>query len=125
MLAASVVLAPGRVELLSVLEYEFIEDLLMEQLFPLQLGQPGGVGGVIPLSLDDIDLGVDDRLRLRGVKQVNLARRQACGQVTGPFPAPAYGHCLVRLRDRSWLGADVIGGSECEAAVGVDESRVI
>lgn len=49
---------------LSVLEGEFVEDFPAEQLLPLQSGQPGGIRRVTPLGLDDIDLAVDDRLRL-------------------------------------------------------------
>jgi hypothetical protein len=49
---------------LSVPECEFGEDLSLEQLPSLQFGQFGDVRCLVPLSLDDINLGVDDRLCL-------------------------------------------------------------
>jgi hypothetical protein len=49
---------------LSGAECVFVEDFPVQQLPPLQFGQPCGIRGVEPLGLYDVDLGVDDRLGL-------------------------------------------------------------
>jgi hypothetical protein len=78
-----------------------------------------------PLRLDDVGLRVDNRLGLCGVKQVYVACVKAGSQLTGPFPVPADGHCLVRFRPGSRLRTDIALRREREAAVGVNEGCVV
>jgi hypothetical protein len=47
------------------------------ELPPVEFGEPGGLGSLVPLTADDLDLLVDDRVSLRGAKQVCSAVRAA------------------------------------------------
>src|ERR1022692_3299887 len=90
-------------------EDELVQDLPSVELPPVEFGEPGSTGSFVPLSTDDLDLLVVDRLGLRGAKQVCLAGRAAGDDLAGALSVAADRHRLISLGHGSGLRANVVG----------------